>query len=178
MQPASDTQATTPPVHAKAMESLYAAQLEADPAALRRLARDVRVAVLSPDMERAALNRQRPCAQRLAELSELQRELRITNLPSRERGEISEDIDRLGLRILNSERIVAQILESPLPAAERAAALLTMLYRGMAPGETSTRLVLDHTHALLASKEGREALSASPSLRVQIEGLFMALHKG
>ncbi len=144
----------------------------ADDVHRKRAGATARLAVLSTSFERGALNFAVPARTRLARLASLQRMVEDTDLMPVDRKEIMLELDRYGMRILWSEKIVENVLESDAPADQRAAALLTLIARGQLPSGACAKSALEPAKALLVTKEAHEALIASPQLRDQMMQLL------
>jgi hypothetical protein len=146
--------------------------------ARKRMARVVRVAINSSAFERATLNGVVPPTLRLARLAALQKAVAKTDLLARDREEAIVDLDRAGCRVLWAERIVEIVIESEAQAVTRAAALLSLVARGIIPAGAAARALLEPAKSLLLSPEARFALAASPKLKTQMIDLLTAAQAG
>jgi hypothetical protein len=162
------------PGFARLRRVLASAARLADDEGRKRLARTVRMALHAVAFERAALNVAVPATTRLAQLAALQKLVGETDLLARDREEAALEIDRVAVRVLWCERIVDTVLESDAKAVTRAAALLSLVARGIVPAGAAARALLEPAKALLLSDAARDALSASPVLRDQMIELLAA----
>ena len=151
--------------------------LEDDPAR-KRMARILRAAINSSAFERATLNSAVPPTQRLARLNALQKAAAKTDLLARDKEDAVIDLDRAACRILWAERIVETVLESDAQAVTRAAALLSLVARGIIPAGAAARTLLEPAKTLLLSPEAHFALSASPQLKTQMIDLLATAQAG
>jgi hypothetical protein len=162
------------PGFARLRRVLASAVRLADDDARKRVARTVRMALHAVAFERAALNVAVAATTRLAHLAALQKLVGETDLMARDREEAALEIDRAAVRILWSERIVEIVLESDAQAVTRAAALLSLVARGIVPAGAAARALLEPAKALLDCEAARDALTASPVLREQMIDLLAA----
>ncbi|MGE3301524.1 MAG: hypothetical protein AB7M12_00235 [Hyphomonadaceae bacterium] len=140
----------------------------------KKFARVVRRALHAQSFERAVLDPLVPAVVRLRRLAELQRLVRDSTMRRRDRDEAMVDLDRNGMRVMWGLRIVETVLESGAPPENRAAALLSLLARGVLPAGACAKSALEPAKRLLMTKEATTALSKSPHLRIQILDLLEA----
>jgi hypothetical protein len=137
----------------------------------------IRRALLDPSVERAAMAGEGSAVERLSALARLHQLAASTPLAARDREDVLEDIDRLAMRLLSSERIVEGILTQDATTTTRAAALLTLLARGVLPAGAAARSVLEKAKALLTTPEAVKELRESGPMRQRILEL-LALSEG
>jgi hypothetical protein len=136
-----------------------------------------RRAAMSQDIERAALAKGFPAATRLAALAALARDVTGSSLPDRDRVDIAGEIDRLALRVLWHEGLLADSPHKPLPPIENAERLLVIASRGLLPEGAVGRMVLERARGLLRHHDSVTALQASADLRLRLVTLLDAAHR-
>lgn len=166
------------PGFARLARLLAGLQLLPDDVARKRVARTVRMAVNSPAFERATLNSAVPATVRLARLAALQKAVSKVDMLERDRQDMAIEIDRAACRILWAERIVETVIESDAQVLTRAAALLSLVARGIIPAGAAARALLEPAKLLLQSPEAHLAIAASPNLRRQMIELLTLAQAG
>jgi hypothetical protein len=144
------------------------------PAEMIRHGRTVRMCVHTLAFERAVLNPLVPATVRLSQLAKLHKLVAEAELPDRVRQDVHIEIGRASMRIMWSARLVETVLESDARAVTRAAALLSLIARGVIPAGAPAAALLEPAKALLMSADAGLSLAESPKLRVQMIELLEA----
>jgi hypothetical protein len=149
----------------------------ADEANRRKAGRLVRRAVHSAEFEMAVLDGALSPVWRLRQLCELQLLVVGTDLRHREQEDLLVELDRAGMRILWSARIVQTVLDTQSPPENRAAALLFLIADGVLPSGACAKSALEPAKQLLQTEEALTALKSSPLVRHRIVELLMAAER-
>ncbi len=97
-----------------------------------------------------------------------------TDLRHRDHEDLLVELDRAGMRILWSARLVQTVLETQSPPENRAAALLFLIADGVLPSGACAKSALEPAKQLLQTDEALIALRSSPLVRNRIVELLMA----
>jgi hypothetical protein len=143
-----------------------------------RHARTVRMAVHTHAFERATLNNTVPATVRLSQLASLHDLIINADLPPRPRDDVLIEIGRAAQRVLWNERLVETVLEADARAVTRAAALLSLVARGVIPAGAAAKALLEPAKELLLSADAGLSLAESPKLRTQMIELLEAAEAG
>lgn len=163
-----------PPGFARLRRVLQGAAALDGPVEIDRHARTVRMCVHTTAFERAVLNPLVPATIRLGQLARLHKLVSTAELPERARHDVLIEIGRASMRIMWSARLVETVLESDARAVTRAAALLSLVARGVIPSGAPAAALLEPAKALLLSADAGLSLAESPKLRVQMIELLEA----
>jgi hypothetical protein len=156
---------------------LFDARPFADDANRKKAGRFVRKALHCVDFEKAVLDPGTSAVWRLRQLCDLQGMAAAGDLRPRDREDVLVELDRAGMRILWSVRLVDTVLETDAPPENRAAALLYLIADGILPSGACARAALEPAKALLQTEEAMVSLKASPVMREQILQLLVAAER-
>lgn len=171
-------EAPQPPVGFVRLRALLAdTRPFADEANRRKAGRIVRRVLHSNEFEMAVLDGAMSPVWRLRQLSELQTMVVATDLRRRDQEDLLVDLDRNGMRILWSARIVQTVLDTQSPPENRAAALLFLIADGILPSGACAKSALEPAKQLLQTEEAATALKASPLVRNRIVELLVAAER-
>ena len=135
-------------------------------------ARQARRTAMSPEIERAALSVGFPAKTRLAALAALARDAQASALPTRDREDITGELDRLCLRVLWHEGLLADSPRKPRPPFEIAERLLEVAALGLLPPGPVGRMVLERARTLLRHQDAVNKLHADADARVRLSTLL------
>ena len=134
----------------------------------KKAGRFVRQTLHSSEFEKAVLDPTQSAVWRLRRLTDFQRMARQSDLRLRDREEAVIELDRGGMRILWSLKLVDKVLEGEAPVENKAAALLWLIADGILPTGACARSALEPAKQLLQSEAAHIALAKSAPLRDQI----------
>lgn len=134
----------------------------------KKAGRFVRQTLHSSEFEKAVLDPSQSAVWRLRRLTEFQQMARLSDLRPRDREEAVIELDRGGMRILWSLKLVDKVLEGDAPMENKAAALLWLIADGILPTGACARSALEPAKQLLQSEAAHLALAKSAPLRDQI----------
>lgn len=140
----------------------------ADESHRKKAGRLVRQTLHSSEFEKAVLDPSHSAVWRLRRLTDFQRMARQSDLRPRDREEAVIELDRGGMRILWSLKLVDKVLDGDAPAENKAAALLWLIADGIMPSGACARSALEPAKQLLQSEAAHIALAKSGPLRDQI----------
>jgi hypothetical protein len=138
----------------------------------KKAGRFVRQTLHSSEFEKAVLDPSQSAVWRLRRLTEFQQMARLSDLRPRDREEAVIELDRGGMRILWSLKLVDKVLEGDAPMENKAAALLWLIADGILPSGACARSALEPAKQLLQSEAAHQALEKSAPLRDQILALL------
>lgn len=138
----------------------------------KKAGRFVRQTLHSSDFEKAVLDPTQSAVSRLRRLTDFQRMARLSDLRPRDREEAVIELDRGGMRILWSLKLVDKVMEGDAPVENKAAALLWLIADGILPTGACARSALEPAKQLLQSEAAHLALAKSAPLRDQILDLL------
>lgn len=134
----------------------------------KKAGRFVRQTLHSSEFEKAVLDPTQSAVWRLRRLTDFQRMARLSDLRPRDREEAVIELDRGGMRILWSLKLVDKVLDGDAPVENKAAALLWLIADGILPTGACARSALEPAKHLLQSEAAHMALAKSAPLRDQI----------
>jgi hypothetical protein len=138
----------------------------------KKAGRFVRQTLHSSEFEKAVLDPTQSAVWRLRRLTDFQRMARLSDLRPRDREEAVIELDRGGMRILWSLKLVEKVMDGEAPVENKAAALLWLIADGILPTGACARSALEPAKQLLQSEAAHLALAKSAPLRDQILDLL------
>lgn len=144
----------------------------ADETHRKKAGRFVRQTLHSSEFEKAVLDPTQSAVWRLRRLTDFQRMARLSDLRPRDREETVIELDRGGMRILWSLKLVDKVMDGEAPVENKAAALLWLIADGILPTGACARSALEPAKQLLQSEAAHIALAKSAPLRDQILDLL------